>query len=356
MNIQNVAGTFSVLCISSVLIASPSNAATPEAQSMLKAAAETFCVTPKAGNEGESLTHAKVDEVFSPLKTTLTLVKDEHAFVCLITTHFMIEHHCLSTLIRRRVADKLDIPPEQVFVFSSHNHTDVALTTDPMQYGIPKPDARIPESQLTAEGHALLDGLLEAAIGARNRTAPVRVAWNVGHDRRITYNRKGCRPDGSTYFMREEDRLLLGEDFAGDIDDDAPVIAFLGLDDKPVCFLVQFAGHPTTVYDPEHPVVHGDYPQVACDDLSEAFGGVPVGFLQGCAANLNSKGLLTQSPSRKSAPRRSSTDTGLAAPTLRPRDIFGPRLPRMWLSRGSGYACHSRRCRRRPLCKGNLPR
>ena len=124
----------------------------------------------------------------------------------------------------------------------------------------------------------------------------MRVAWNVGHERRITYNRKGRRADGSTYLMREEDRVLLGKDFSGDIDDDAPVIAFVGSDGKPVCFLVQFTGHPATDYHPEHPVVHGDYPQVACDDLSEAFGGVPVGFLQGCAGDLNSKGLLSPKP------------------------------------------------------------
>ena len=39
----------------------------------------------------------------------------------------------------------------------------------------------------------------------------------VGRERRISYNRKGRRADGTTYFMREEDRLLLGRDFCGDI-------------------------------------------------------------------------------------------------------------------------------------------
>jgi hypothetical protein len=263
---------------------------------MLHAAAETVCVAPEIGTEGQSLTHAKVGEVFSPLKTTLTLVKSDRTAVCLIATHFMIEQYCLSNLLRRRVARELDLLPEQVFVFSSHNHTDALLTTEPPQYGVPRPDTELPEAKLTTEGHALLNGLLEAARRARNRVVPVHVAWNVGHERRITYNRKGRRADGSTYLMREEDRLLLGKDFNGDIDDHAPVVAFLGPDGKPVCFLVQFAGHPTTVYHPEHPVVFGDYPQVACDDLSAAFGGVPVGFLQGCAGDLNSKGLLGSKP------------------------------------------------------------
>jgi hypothetical protein len=266
---------------------------------MLYAAAKTFPVLPKRGSAGESLVHARVAAVFGPLKTTLTLIRDEYAAVCLITTHFMIEQYCLSNLLRNRVARELNLSPQQVFVFSSHNHNDVVLTTEPPQYGLPRPDDRLSEAKLTAEGHALLQGLLKAARQVGKKTVPVHVAWNVGHERRITYNRKGRRADGSTYFIREEDRVRLGKDFTGDIEDDAPVIALIGTDGRAVCFLVQFSGHPATGYHPEQPVVHGDYPQVACDDLSEAFGGVPVGFLQGCAGELESKGLLSPKPARE---------------------------------------------------------
>ena len=242
---------------------------------MLYAAAETFSVTPKAGSEGQSLLHAKAGRVFSPLKTTVTLIRDDHTAVWLITAHFLIDQGSLSNLIRNRLARELNVSPEQVFVFSSHNHSDVLLTMESIRYGIPNPDAEVSEAKLTKEGHAFLRGLLKAVRRTRTRTVPVRVAWNVGHERRITYNRKGRRADGSTYLMREEDRLLFGKDFTGDIDNDSPVIAFVGADGKPVCFLVQFTGHPATDYHPEHPIVHGDYPQVACDDLSAAFGGAP---------------------------------------------------------------------------------
>ena len=266
---------------------------------MLYAAAETFHVIPKAGSKGESLTRARVLAVFGPLKTTLTLIKDDRSAVCLITTHFLIDQVYMSNLIRSRVARELGLSQEQVFVFSSHNHNDVPLSSAPLHYGIPRPGAKISESKLTKEGQAFLRGLLQMARRIRKRCVPVSVAWNVGHERRITYNRKGRRADGSTYLMREEDRVLLGKDFTGDIVDDAPVIAFVGEDGRPVCFIVQFSGHPITGYHPEQPIVHGDYPQVACDDLSEAFGGVPVGFLQGCAGDLNSKGLLSSEPAEK---------------------------------------------------------
>jgi hypothetical protein len=103
--------------------------------------------------------------------------------------------------------------------------------------------------------------------------------------------------------MREEDRLLIGKDFNGDIDDDAFVVAFIGANGKPVSFLAQFTGHPATAYHPEIPIVHGDFPQVACDDLSKAHEGVPVGFLQGCAGEMNSKGLVSLEPIKVKAAR-----------------------------------------------------
>ncbi len=266
---------------------------------MLKVAAETFAVMPRPGDEGQSLLRAKATAVFGPIKTTIFLIHGDQTSSCLITTHFMIEQGAVSNLIRRRVAHALDLSPDRVVVFSSHNHNDVTLTKEPICYGIPDPAAEVSEDNLTTAGGELLQSLLRAAEKIKDHCVPVQIAWAVGHERRITYNRKGRRADGSTYFMREEDRRRLGEDFCGDIDDDAPVVGFIGLDGTPICFLVQFTGHPATDYHPENPVVHGDFPQVACDDLSEAFGGVPVGFLQGCAGDSNSKGLLYLKPAEE---------------------------------------------------------
>src|SRR5690606_15176226 len=65
-------------------------------------------------------------------------------------------------------------------------------------------------------------------------------------------------------------------------------------------FVTYFTAHPVTAFDPEHPIVFGEYSQVACDALSDAFGGVPVGFLQGCAGDVNAKGLLAKKPAEES--------------------------------------------------------
>jgi hypothetical protein len=92
--------------------------------------------------------------------------------------------------------------------------------------------------------------------------------------------------------MREEDRVLIGKDYRGDVDTQAPVVVFKNEAGRTVAALCQFTGHPVTSYHPEKPVVFGDWPQVAADLLAEHLdpaGKVPVGFLQGCAADVNSK-------------------------------------------------------------------
>ncbi len=259
----------------------------------MRVAAETFSITPKIGSKGDPLTRAKVSKVYSPLKTTITLIEDEQTRVCVITSHFKIETYRYSNLMRKRVAEALGISKNQVFSFGSHNHCCVEIFPKVSPSATYEYDVLYSEDQLTWEGKEILKGLMQAAKCLPKKFVPVQVWWGVGHERRITHNRKGRRADGSTYLMREEDRLLLGRDFNGDIDDEAPIVAFMGMDGKPVAFLVQFTGHPLTAYNPGSSVVFGEYPQVACDDLSEAFGGAPVGFLQGCAGDHNSKGLLS---------------------------------------------------------------
>jgi hypothetical protein len=264
---------------------------------MLEAAAQTFETTPRAGATTDSRTDNTTACVFSPLKTTILLLSDERTSLCFVTAACYADFYPFSNLVRQRVGEILGLSREQVVVFSSHNHSCVMLSnTYPFADKFPEEDVTLRDDQLTEFGRDMLNGLLDAAKRLKARLVPVEVHWGVGHERRISYNRKGHRADGSTYLMREEDRILLGTDFNGDIDDDAPVVAFKDASGKPVAFLVQFTAHPCTAYHPENPVTFGDFPQVACDDLSAAHGGVPVAFLQGCAGEINSKFFLAPLP------------------------------------------------------------
>lgn len=264
---------------------------------MLKAAAETFAITPRAGATTDSRTENTTAHVFSPLKTTISLLTDEHTSLCFITAACYVDFYPFSNLVRQRVGEILGLSREQIAVFSTHNHSCVMLSnTYPFVDRFPGENVTLREDQLTDFGRDIVRGIEEAAKRLKDKLVPVEISWAVGRERRVSYNRKGHRADGSTYLMREEDRVLLGADFNGDIDDDAPVVAFKDSKGKPVCFLVQFTSHPCTAYHPERPVTFGDFSQVACDDLSEAHGGVPVAFLQGCAGEINSKFFLMSIP------------------------------------------------------------
>ena len=117
----------------------------------------------------------------------------------------------------------------------------------------------------------------------------------MGSENRISYNRKGRRPDGTAYLIREEDRDLLGADFNGDIDTQAPIVVFKNERGEVVTAITQFTSHPCSCYHPEKPIIFGDWPQVACDHVAQHLSPtkpITVSFLQGCAGDVNSKGMF----------------------------------------------------------------
>ena len=258
----------------------------------LRAASLRFGVTARAGGETESRTGAVVGKVHGPLKTTVTLLEDGSLRLCLIASDSSsIIRRNMSAFCRNEIAEELGIPVSRVLIFSSHNHSGTRMASNQTRsYDAQYRDD--PKPQLLPIGREFMDKLRSHAKRLPEMLQPVSVWWAEGREDRITYNRKGRRADGSTYFMREEDRILLGEDFRGDIDRQAPVVVLKNRDGRPVTALAQFTGHPVTSYHPERPVVFGEWPQVACDALGEHLSPgqpVPVGFLQGCAGDVNSK-------------------------------------------------------------------
>lgn len=263
---------------------------------MLMVAARTFAIDPLIGSEGLSLSHARVSHVFSPLKTTLLLLDDGRTRCCLITTHFEAAVHSITILLRRAVAHALGLPVTHVLFFSSHNHCSVSLSRTAIPLDVVQEETPLGVDELSAEGTLLLQEVARHARRLPDELAQAQVRLGIGSERRITYVHKGRRADGTTFLMREEDRLRQGADYHGDIDDTAAVVGFYGEANRPLAFLTHFTGHPATAYHSEYPVVFGEYPQVAGDDLSAAHGGIPVAFLQGCCGDVCSKGLVSGKP------------------------------------------------------------
>ncbi len=274
-------------------------AAAPIEHPRLRAASLEFAITPETGGPTAGKTGAVVQKVVGPLKTTVTLLEDGGLRLCLVATHMNSPKAAnVSAMFRRAIADDLKLPVANVILFVSHNHTDLKVSSNHLEayetYRIP-PSEGLPEAKLLPVGRELLAQLRSHAKRLPGLLQPVTVWWAEGSEGRISYNRKGRRADGSTYLMREEDRDLMGVDFNGDIDRQAPIVVLKNARGEPVAALAQFTSHPCTCYHPEKPVVFGDWPQVACDVVAKHLSPtkpLAVAFLQGCAGEVNSKGMF----------------------------------------------------------------
>ncbi len=276
----------------------PLSAAEVSRRPQLKVAALGFAVTPTTGGPTSSKTGAVVGKVEGPLKTTVTLLEQGDLRLCVIASHMNSPKGAnISPLIRSTAAEVLALPLSHVLLMLSHNHTDLNLVSNHIEaYStLSMAPGEIPEPRLLPVGQDFLDQLTATAKQLPALLQPVSVWWAEGSEGRISYNRKGRRADGSTYLMREEDRDLMGVDFNGDIDRQAPIVVLKSKQGEPVTALTQFTSHPCTCFHPEKPIIFGDWPQVACDLVAAHLSPtkpMAVSFLQGCAGDVNSKGMF----------------------------------------------------------------
>jgi len=290
---MTIKSLFALFALSAVLHSS-SEAAAPK----LQAAALEFGITPRLGGPTSSKVGAIVQSVAGELKTSVTLLKDGDKQVCIIAPHMNSPKGAnIAPLIRRSVAEELKIPLNNVLLMVSHNHTDMNLVSNHIEAysAISMKPEEIPAPKLNAAGEDFLKQVVATAKQLPALLQPVTVWWAQGNEGRITYNRKGHRADGSTYLMREEDRDLMGVDFNGDIDREAPIVVLKNEKGEVVTAITQFTGHPCSCFHPERPIIFGDWPQVSCDHVATHLSPskpIVVSFLQGCAGDVNSKGMF----------------------------------------------------------------
>ncbi|MDB6167574.1 MAG: hypothetical protein JWM88_438 [Verrucomicrobia bacterium] len=264
-----------------------------QAKPLLRASATTFSNQPVVGSAADYTASDKtIQRVIGDLKTTLVLFECGEAELCIITSPFPINVGPLQIACRSVAAKELGLPFDSVIAASAHDHcVPLIKVSAPKAWGEPGNDP--PKSGANEIGRQFLEGVGAAARGLRAKLAPVTVEWGVVQETRLVYNRRGKRADGTSYFIREEDRVKLGENYVGLIDPDAMVVVLRGAGTKPVAALAFYTGHPVTAYNPEVPFSFGQWPQVACEKLSAHLGGVPVAFIQGSAGDINSKYMLT---------------------------------------------------------------
>jgi hypothetical protein len=256
---------------------------------MLSAAFGEMALRAKIGDPTDGYTGACIEKLAGPLKTVVGFFECDGLKACLIMTHHVTTwSNTFSRLIRTRIGEILELPASHVLLFCSHNHC-VPLLEKSRSFMWNRGAVEEEQSEILAGGRKYIGELERVCRKMKSGLEPVSVSWAVGTEGRITYCRKGRRADGTSYFMREEDRVGIARDYWGDIEKDAPVVCFSNRQGQPIGFLVQYAGHPVTAYNPETFTCFGEWPQVACDVLSARYKGVPVGFLQGCSGDINSK-------------------------------------------------------------------
>ena len=164
----------------------------------LKVAALEFEITPDAEMTVDVRHGGKATEIASGLKTMVMLLEDEGKRLCLVTTHFGPSIPVnVSQLLRETLAEDLGLPVSGVLIFTSHNHTSVALASNGVlaynAYATPAPEA-----ELLPVGEAFLTSRRECAGRLPAMLVPVTVWQAEGSEDRITYYRKGRREDGTT--------------------------------------------------------------------------------------------------------------------------------------------------------------
>ena len=253
----------------------------------LEISALRFDCTPPVGVPSPTLgVNPVVRKIEGPMETRLLALRQGRLTLGWVNSDYNIWHEG-----RRFLARGLDIPQEQTIASATHNHSIVTLG------GLRR--------NVRGFGKRFFRNLREAARSLEAGFEPAKLSWATAEEPSITYNRKGVRPDGSTYFMREEDRILLG-DFEGANDPLASLLRFDRPDGTPLALMGHFTGHPVASYNLEEPVINPDFSGWSILDLVESFHPRrPVGFfLQGCAGDINVKGMFDGPERARAAGRR----------------------------------------------------
>lgn len=244
----------------------------------LEVASASFDSTPPLGLPAPTMgENPVVREIQGPVETRLFAFRQGDLCVGWSDS----DYECVEGS-RKRLAAALGIPVSRTIHSTTHNHS--TLQHDKV-FTNPAPGSF---------GAKFFGRLDEAAQSMAKGFAPASVSWATGEERTIVYNRKLRRPDGSTFFLREEDRVKLPPDYTGVIDPVASVVRFDGKGGHPRLLVTHFTGHPVISYNLEYPVINPDYCGWAVRDLVDSFGSEKptAAFLQGCAGDILAKGMF----------------------------------------------------------------
>lgn len=173
---------------------------------------------------------------------------------------------------RRRAAERIGVPVEQIRLAASHTHAGPQVSRTRGPAGA---DYDRYEPALETHLRAAVDKIAGAVVEANRRLRPVHVS--------------GARGAGSININRRrraagQSPAAVGRNPAGFVDRDLIVIRFDEADGRPMAVLVNYACH-ATVLGHENQLISPDWPGAMRRTVEAALPGAKCLFLQGAAGN-----------------------------------------------------------------------
>lgn len=238
--------------------------------STLYAGAARCVINPRLGTAkaGLRLFADPIQAIESDLTGSAVVLSNGITKVAILAIDLCVVSLQEATDIRSQVADALAVPPSNVMLNLSHNHSSPAL---------PGWLRDTPEQLLLKEAYQkqLTRWLVEAAVEADKNQVPARIGAGRGESFIGVYRRESG-PDG---------RDVLGEVPDHPIDPAVGVIRIDDLDGNSIATLFSYGCHPVTV-GPRSMVASTDFPGPARDIVESGLGGLAI-FLQACGGNIN---------------------------------------------------------------------
>jgi len=257
-----------IALLGSLTLAAPAATPTPAVQPGNKDAKPAQAGQLLAGVAKVEITNKKIIPANDPLYVKALVLKNGSTSVVLITVDAVaigeigyIRNDYLDK-VRTRLQKELQIAPESVMVNASHCHGIVCADVD--------------------------DKTVEAVKNAAAKLVPVRVGVGVGHEDRISENRRLKLKSGREADVRHAYSLPADDEVAGvgPIDPQIGILRLDKLDGQTLAVVYNFACHPImgVLGDGNTADIVGYASKVIENNLSE---GTVALFVQGCGGDIN---------------------------------------------------------------------
>ena len=226
-------------------------------------------ITPEPGCRlcGHAARTAPATRVHDPLMLKALVIGRGRKWVALVSSDLIRIPRPMVARLREKACRLLGLPPDRLFLTSSHTHTGPFTANEPHTPG-----------GLTPRGYPerLETAIMAAITKARETAAPARLAFGRGCVNIGSVNRRLRGPDG---------KAVMAPNFNGAKDDGVPVLRVQRSDGSLLAALAVYACHPTTL-STDISEISGDYPGAFQRALERSNPGAIAMFMNGCCGDV----------------------------------------------------------------------